>query len=82
MGVNPVEPKIWFKGNVWFESQFLEKICIDYHSKKIRGSLRYRKEYLEKYNIKPTKNTNICKWFNWDDSNIIMRLSDQEEQYG
>jgi hypothetical protein len=80
--INPGEPKIRYKGDIYFDPQFLEKICIDYHNRKIRGSLRYKKEYLEKYGIKPTKGTNVSKWFSWDDPRIHMVLSDQEPSYG
>ena len=68
--INPAEPKIWFKGSEFLIPCFLEEITIDYSDKKVFGLIRSK------------GGTPFRMWFGWDSPNIIMRLSDQEEQYG
>jgi hypothetical protein len=67
MSINPYEPKIWFKGTEYLSPCFLEEIIIDYYNKKIFGL------------VKSKDNIQIRMPFDWNDPNIIMRSSDQEE---
>jgi len=68
--ISPSEPKIWFKGSLYLEPCFLEQIVIDYYTEQVQGLIRTR------------TGAPIRVWFDWGDPNIIMRLSDQEPQYG